>query len=60
MEKVVITGLGAVTPIGHTFVETWENIKRGTAGAGPITSYDPTGMDVHVACEVKDFDPKDI
>jgi beta-ketoacyl-acyl-carrier-protein synthase II len=59
MDKVVITGLGAVTPIGHTMSQTWESIQNGVPGAGPITQYSPEGMDVHVACEVKDFDPTD-
>ncbi|MEN8241757.1 MAG: beta-ketoacyl-ACP synthase II [Chloroflexota bacterium] len=59
MEKVVITGLGAISPIGNTFTETWENMKNGVPGAGPITLYDPAGMEVHVACEVKNFDPKE-
>ena len=58
MEKVVITGLGAISPIGNTFIETWESMKAGKPGVGPITIFDPTGMEVHVACEVKNFDPK--
>jgi beta-ketoacyl-acyl-carrier-protein synthase II len=58
MEKVVITGLGAISPIGNTFKQTWESMINGVPGAGPITKYDTAGMDVHTACEVKDFDPK--
>jgi 3-oxoacyl-[acyl-carrier-protein] synthase II len=58
MEKVVITGLGAINPIGNNLSQTWENAINGTPGAGPITQYSPEGMDIHVACEVKDFDPK--
>jgi beta-ketoacyl-acyl-carrier-protein synthase II len=58
MEKVVITGLGAVTPIGHSLTQTWENIINGVSGVGPITQYSAEGMEIHAACEVKDFDPK--
>lgn len=59
MEKVVITGLGAITPLGHSMPETWENAINAVPGAGPITLYSQAGMDVHVACEVKNFEPKD-
>jgi beta-ketoacyl-acyl-carrier-protein synthase II len=59
MEKVVVTGLGTINPIGHTMPQTWESMKNGVPGAGPITQYSTEGMDVHVACEVKDFNPKE-
>ena len=56
-DKVVITGMGAITPIGHTLTETWENITNGVSGIGPLTLFDTTDYLVKVACEVKDFDP---
>ncbi len=58
-DKVVITGMGAITPIGHTLPETWDNITNGVAGVGPLTLFDTTDYLVKVACEVKDFDPTD-
>jgi beta-ketoacyl-acyl-carrier-protein synthase II len=58
MEKVVVTGLGTINPIGHTMPQTWESIKNGVSGIGPISLYSQAGMDIKVACEVKDFDPK--
>lgn len=59
MRRVVITGLGAVTPIGNTVEEMWQGIKNGACGIGPITQYDATGRKVTVAAEVKnlDFEP---
>ena len=59
MEKrrVVITGLGAVTPVGLTAAESWEAVKAGKCGIGPITHFDTTDYKVKVAGEVKDFDP---
>ena len=55
MRRVVITGLGAVTPIGNTVAETWEAAKKGTCGIAPITHYDTEGQKVKFAAEVKDF-----
>ena len=59
MEKrrVVVTGLGAVTPLGLTIQDSWEAAKRGECGIGPITQYDTTGQKVTLAGEVKGFDP---
>lgn len=57
MHRVVITGLGAVTPIGLTAEESWENCKNGVSGVGPITLFDTADYLVKIACEVKDFDP---
>ena len=52
-----MTGLGAVTPSGNDAATFWTNLLAGISGAGPITSFDPTGFDVRIAAEVKDFDP---
>lgn len=56
-EKIVITGMGAISPVGHSLKETWENIVNGKSGAGPITRFDASDYIVNAACEVKDFDP---
>jgi len=55
--RVVITGLGAVTPLGNDVETTWTNLISGRSGAGPITQFDSTGFPVTFAAEVKDFDP---
>jgi 3-oxoacyl-[acyl-carrier-protein] synthase II len=55
--RVVVTGVGMVSPLGNDPGSTWERLVAGEAGAGPITHFDTTGYDVHFACEVKDFDP---
>ena len=55
--RAVVTGMGAVTPIGNDAKTYWANLLAGVSGAGPITSFDPTGFDVRIAAEVKDFDP---
>jgi len=57
--RVVITGLGAVTPIGNTVDEFWNNIKAGKVGIGEITKFDTTDYKVKIAAEVKDFVAKD-
>jgi 3-oxoacyl-[acyl-carrier-protein] synthase II len=56
---VVITGLGAVTPLGNDVESTWEGLLAGRSGAGPITQFDSERFNVHFACEVKDFEPTD-
>ncbi len=56
--RVVVTGLGAVTPLGLTLEETWKNILRGQSGIGPITLFDTQGYDARIAGEVKGFDPE--
>ena len=55
--RVVITGLGAVTPVGLTADESWQAVKNGVCGIAPITPFDPAGMKVQLAAEVKGFDP---
>ena len=57
MERVVITGMGAVTPIGNDVPSFWESLKAGRRGIGPLTRFDASGYKVHVAGEVRDFDP---
>ena len=57
MRRVVITGLGCVTPIGNDVPTFWESLKNGKCGIGPITHFDTTDYKVKVAGEVKDFDP---
>jgi 3-oxoacyl-[acyl-carrier-protein] synthase II len=60
LKRVVVTGLGAITPVGNTAEETWKNLLAGTSGAGPITRFDPSLFKTHFACEVKDFVPNDL
>jgi len=55
--RVVVTGLGAVSPLGPDVESTWSALLAGESGAGPITHFDHTDYKVHFACEVKDFDP---
>jgi 3-oxoacyl-[acyl-carrier-protein] synthase II len=55
--RVVVTGMGAVTPLGNDVETFWENLVAGKSGAAPITSFDPAGFAVNFACELKDFDP---
>lgn len=57
LKRVVITGLGAITPIGKDVKTTWENALNGVSGAGPITQFDASKFKTQFACEVKDFDP---
>ena len=56
--RVVVTGIGAVTPLGNSAQETWRNAIDGFSGAAPITRFNPEKFKTHFACEVKDFDPK--
>lgn len=55
--RVVITGLGAVTPLGNDVPSLWEGLLAGSSGVGPITLFDPSNIEVQIAAEVKDFDP---
>jgi len=57
MKRVVITGLGAITPLGNTVESTWQAMVAGTSGAAPITLFDASRFRVQFACEVKGFDP---
>ena len=57
--RVVVTGLGAITPVGNNVKETWEGLKNGKNGIAPITSFDTTGYKAALAAEVKGFDPKE-
>ena len=56
--RVVVTGLGAITPIGNSVPEFWEGIKTGKVGIGEITKFDTSDYKVKIAAEVKDFEPK--
>jgi len=56
-ERVVVTGLGAVTPLGHDVPTTWAAILAGQSGVGPITAFDASDLRAKIAAEVKDFDP---
>ena len=57
--RVVVTGLGAVTPVGNTVEETWNSLVNGIHGIGPITQFDTTEMKAKLGAEVKNFDPRD-
>ena len=57
--RVVITGLGAVTPLGHNAEDTWQALLAGQSGAAKIQAFDTTGFDVNFACEVKNFKVED-
>ncbi len=57
--RVVVTGLGAISPIGLTVDAYWQNLLAGVSGVGRITAFDPEGIPVQIAAEVKDFDPGD-
>ncbi|HEY1023943.1 MAG TPA: beta-ketoacyl-ACP synthase II [Sphingobacteriaceae bacterium] len=59
LKRVVVTGLGALTPIGNTVAEYWDNLIKGVSGAAPITRYDATKFKTKFACEVKNFNPED-
>src|SRR5574339_826830 len=56
LKRVVVTGLGALTPIGNTLQEYWDGLKKGTSGAAPITRFDAKHFKTRFACEIKNFD----
>ena len=56
LKRVVVTGLGVISPLGNTLAETWEGLINGRSGAGPITQFDASKFKTQFACEVKDFD----
>lgn len=60
LKRVVVTGLGAITPLGNDVKTTWENAVAGKSGAGPITHFDASLFKTQFACEVKNFDPNEI
>jgi 3-oxoacyl-[acyl-carrier-protein] synthase II len=55
--RVVVTGMGVVTPVGNTVQDFWQSLLNGNSGAAPITQFDASTYDTHFACEVKGFDP---
>ncbi|MFQ5380909.1 MAG: beta-ketoacyl-ACP synthase II [Dehalococcoidia bacterium] len=57
MTRALITGIGAITPIGLSGHETWDNLVAGVSGVGRITAFDPSDLPVHIAAEIKGFDP---
>lgn len=59
LKRVVVTGLGALTPVGNTVPETWENLKKGVSGAAPITHFDASKFKTQFACELKGFKATD-
>ena len=56
LKRVVVTGLGALTPLGNDVSQTWKGLVEGVSGAGPITHFDASKFKTHFACELKDFD----
>ena len=59
LKRVVVTGLGALTPLGNNVEDSWENLKKGVSGAAPITHFDASQFKTQFACEVKGFNPTD-
>ena len=59
LKRVVVTGLGAITPLGNDVATTWENAKAGVSGAGPITHFDASLFKTQFACEVKGFNAEE-
>ncbi len=60
LERVVVTGMGTVNPLGTNITQFWDNIKAGVSGVGPITKFDTTDYPAKIAGEVRDFDPSDL
>ena len=59
LKRVVVTGLGTISPLGHTVSETWDGLINGKSGAGPITHFDVSNFKTKFACEVKNFNPNE-
>ncbi len=59
MDRIVITGMGTVNPLGLNVQDTWKNVTSGVSGVGPITLFDIGNLQVSIACEVKGFNPED-
>ncbi|MBL4753090.1 MAG: beta-ketoacyl-[acyl-carrier-protein] synthase II, partial [Flavobacteriales bacterium] len=59
LRRVVVTGLGAMTPLGKSVSDYWKNLTDGVSGADTITRFDHSQFKTHFACEVKNFDPLD-
>lgn len=57
-ERIVITGMGTVNPLGLNVSESWQNVTNGVSGVGPVTLFDASELQVHIACEVKNFAPE--
>ena len=57
--RVVVTGIGAVTPLGNNAAETWEGMKKGKNGIGPITLFNTENFRAKLAAEVRNFDPRE-
>ncbi len=57
LKRVVVTGLGAITPLGNSIEEYWDNLIKGVSGSAPITKFDTTNHKTKFACEVRNFDP---
>ena len=60
LKRVVVTGLGAVTPLGNNVEDTWKNLLAGVSGAAEIKSFDTSKFKTHFACEVKDLNIMEI
>ncbi|MCS6911510.1 MAG: hypothetical protein NZM11_13225, partial [Anaerolineales bacterium] len=56
MTRVVITGMGCISPLGHDAPSTWEKARAGQSGVGRLTLFDPSNFETRIAAEVKDFD----
>ena len=59
LKRVVVTGLGALTPVGNNVSDFWNNLINGVSGAGPITHFDASKFKTQFACEVKNFNVND-
>jgi len=57
LKRVVVTGIGAITPIGNNLDEYWQGLLNGVSGCGPITQFDASKFKTRIACEIKGFDP---